>query len=233
MSKSKIIKELANGAISIQTALKRTKVLLQELDNKEILKWINYEIEGYPNGTIVPEYRKINGQLYGNYFKGSISSHIKYNNVPLPLGKMPKENKQKLLIKDVTQSIEALKCMLERVQQSNNKVLSISIPADLYPYIAKCNDDPFMMITSASIVFNTSEIMNIFSKVESILLDILYYLEKKFGNLDELDIDTENKNSEELSEIISHIQIIYNDHSVFIGNDNKIKDSTISSMIIE
>lgn len=26
---------------------------------------------------------------------------------------------------------------------------------------------------------------------------------------------------------------IHNDHSVFIGNDNKIKDSTISSIIIE
>lgn len=38
MSKSKIIKELANGSIDTQTALKRTKVLLQELENEGILK---------------------------------------------------------------------------------------------------------------------------------------------------------------------------------------------------
>lgn len=53
-------------------------------------------------------------------------------------------------------------------------------------------------------------------------------------NLDELDIDTESKNEEELKEIIRHIQvIIYNDHSVSIGDNNKIKDSTISSAINE
>ena len=46
MAKSKIIKELANGSIDTQTALKRTKVLLQELDNDDVLRWINCEIEG-------------------------------------------------------------------------------------------------------------------------------------------------------------------------------------------
>ena len=54
-----------------------------------------------------------------------------------------------------------------------------------------------MIITSASVELNMPQILNIFSKVESILLDILYYLEKQFGNLDELDIDTESKNEEE------------------------------------
>ena len=63
-------------------------------------------------------------------------------------------------------------------------------------------------------------------------MDILFYLEKQFGNLDELDIDTDSKNEEELEEIVKHIQvIIYNDHSVSIGDDNRIKDSTISSEI--
>ena len=41
MAKSKIIKELANGSIDTQTALKRTKVLLQELDNE---KWIGDKV---------------------------------------------------------------------------------------------------------------------------------------------------------------------------------------------
>ena len=88
MAKSKIIKELANGSIDTQTALKRTKVLLQELDNDDVLRWINCEIEGYSSGSEVPEYRKISGQLYGSYFKGSMAAHMKYTHVPLPLGKM-------------------------------------------------------------------------------------------------------------------------------------------------
>ena len=91
-----------------------------------------------------------------------------------------------------------------------------------------------MIITDARVELNMPQILNIFSKVESILLDILFYLEKQFGNLDELDIDTDSKNEEELKEIIQHIQvIIYNDHKVSVGDNNKIKDSTVSSVINE
>lgn len=234
MAKSEIIKELANGTIDTQTALKRAKVLLQELDNDDVLRWINYEIEGYATDLDVPEYRKIGGQLYGSYFKGSMMSHMKYTHVPLPLGKMPTESKQALLVTDITQGIETLKRMVTESEQSETKTLARGIPADFYPYIATCNNDPYMIITSASIELNMPQILNIFSKVESILLDILFYLEKQFGNLDELDIDTTTKNEDEIKEIIEHIQvIIYNNHSVSIGDNNKIKDSTISSIIEE
>ena len=65
MAKSQIIKDLANGNTDLQTALKRTKVLLQEFDDEKLLEWINYEIEGYPLIDNLPEYRKISGQLYG------------------------------------------------------------------------------------------------------------------------------------------------------------------------
>ena len=44
MAKSQIIKDLANGKVDTQTALKRTKVLLQDLENDDLLDWVNYEI---------------------------------------------------------------------------------------------------------------------------------------------------------------------------------------------
>ena len=49
MAKSKIIKDLANGVVDTQTALKRTKVLLQDLGDKDLLNWVSYEIGGYPD----------------------------------------------------------------------------------------------------------------------------------------------------------------------------------------
>ena len=77
------------------------------------------------------------------------------------------------------------------------------------------------------------QIRNIFSKVESKLLDILAFLEKKFGILDELEIDVEAKTDEEVKDIINHIYyIIFNDYSVEIGDNNRIKDSKIYSQIV-
>ena len=40
MAKSKIIKELANGTVTLPVALKRAKLLLQEFDNEDLLLWV-------------------------------------------------------------------------------------------------------------------------------------------------------------------------------------------------
>ena len=76
VAKSKIIKDLANDKVDLYTALKRTKVLLQDLNDEEILKWVNYEIEGYPDDVNLPDYRIVPGQLYGSYIKGSMAMHM-------------------------------------------------------------------------------------------------------------------------------------------------------------
>ncbi len=229
MAKSKIIKDLANSAVDIQTVLKRTKVLLQELEDETILEWVKYEIEGYPNDVEVPEYRKIGGQLVGTYIKGSMASHMQYKNVSLPLGKMPEDQKEKILYSNLTQSIEALYDMAK-----SGEGICKQLPADIFPLIATYNNDPYMYIVGAEVKLNMSQVLSIFPKVESKLLDILCYLEKQFGNLDELDIDKESKTEAELEEIVQHIYVlIYNDNSVSIGNNNRIKDSNIVATVNE
>jgi len=88
------------------------------------------------------------------------------------------------------------------------------------------------MITSARVIFGEQCITNVFAAIENRLLDILILLEKKFGILDELDIDVTSKGPEELQDIAEKIiLIIYHDQSVTIGDNNKIKDSTIASTI--
>ena len=227
MAKSKIIKDLANDEVDLYTALKRTKVLLQDLNNEDILKWVNYEIEGYPDDENLPDYRIVPGQLYGSYIKGSMVMHMKYQNVTLPLGNMEKEYKDALSSVRIYQSIETVKEMIK-----GDNTISAVIPPDLFGYIATANNDPYMIISSAYIKGSKPQIINIFSKVTSKLLDILSLLEKEFGNLDELDIDVDNKTEEELKGICDKLQvIIYNDNSVTIGNNNKLKDSTIATSI--
>lgn len=89
-----------------------------------------------------------------------------------------------------------------------------------------------MVITSAKVVVGPQLIQDVFSTIESRLLDALIILEKEFGNLDELDIDISVKNPDELKAIIDRlIVIVYNDNSVSIGDDNRIKDSTIASSL--
>lgn len=231
MAKSKIIKDLANGDVDTITALKRAKVLLFDLKNDEILNWINYEITGYPSDIALPDYRITSGILTGSYIKGSMAQHMKYTNVPLPLGKMPADQREALLSIQFREGVEALK-ELSISNSDGSQNLAKEIPADFFPNIANYNNDPYMVITSARVIFGTQCIKSIFSIIENRLLDVLILLEKEFGVLDELDIDYSSKSTNELKTITNKIVvIIYNDNRVTVGNGNKIKDSTIASII--
>lgn len=232
MAKSQIIKDIANGTVDTQTALKRTKVLLQDLENDDLLNWVNYEIEGYPDEIEIPDYRVIGGKLYGSYFEGSLMNHIIHTHVPLPLGNLPDEIKKRLLNTEIRQGVEALKCMITESEKNGLPGLVNQISADFYPFIARANNNLGMIITEAVVELNMVEILSIFSKVENNLLDILLYLEKQFGNLDDLDIDIGCKSDTELKNIINHIYVLmYNDKSVNLGDNNKIKNSDIASSI--
>ena len=69
-----------------------------------------------------------------------------------------------------------------------------------------------------------------FSVIENRLLDALLLLEKEFGVLDDLDIDTTAKSPEEIDTIAKKVYVIvYNDKSIHIGDGNKIKDSAITT----
>ncbi|CDE53616.1 hypothetical conserved protein [Roseburia sp. CAG:303] len=231
MAKSKIILDLANSSVDTMTALKRAKVLLLELGNDKLLEWVNCEIAGYPSDAELPEYRVVQGNLMGSYFKGSMANHMKWNNVSLPLGKMPDEIRDRILNVSFHEGVDALKKLLESADDEERQ-LGATLPAEFFPIIAKCNNDPYMNIISARVVIGSQFVQNIFSVIENKLLDIFMILEKGFGNLDSLDIDVSGKSEEELHKISERmVVVIYNDNRVTVGNGNKIKDSNIASSI--
>lgn len=230
MARSTIIKDLANSAVDTMTALKRAKVLFAELENDYLLKWVSYEITGYPVDANLPDYRKVRGRLVGSYFKGSMASHMKWTNVSLTLGTMPDKIQEALLTVYFREGVGALRQLAESGKVDGQ--LGKAIDADFYPVIATYNNDPYMCITSAKVLIGPQLIQDVFSTVESRLLDALIVLEKEFGNLDELDIDISVKTSTELNAIIDKlIVIVYNDNSVSVGDGNRIKNSTIVSLL--
>ena len=231
MAKSKIIKDLANSTVNTMTALKRAKVLISELGDEEVQKWINYEIAGYPADVKLPDYRRARGNLFGSYFKGSMASHMTWTNVSIPLGEMPGDFKDTLLNTEFREGVDALRRLVESASAKEVQLGKV-VPADFFPIIAHYNNDPYMIITSARVIVGEQCLTSIFSEIENRLLDILILLEKEFGNLDELDLDVTSKTPEELQIIAKNIYfIVYHDESVKIGDSNKISKSTIASSI--
>ena len=94
-----------------------------------------------------------------------------------------------------------LLCMVKEFETlkrfaDENKAISRIMLAEYSPYIVKCNNDLSMIITPTEIKFNMLNVFDVFPKVRDKLLDILRYLEKQIGNLDDLDIDLSSKSKD-------------------------------------
>lgn len=225
MAKSQIIKDLANGQSSLKTSLKRAKVLISGLQDKRAANWINNELVGYQPSDKLPSYRIQRGMLTGSYIKGSMAAHMKWSNVSIPLGKMPQDEQDQLLTVEFREGVESLQLMLDASNQERS-LIGKQIPADLFPYIAHCNDDPYMIISAAQVQLNSSCFQHVLDCVENKLLDTLLILEDAFGDLDDLDIVYDNEAAQANSEIIEQIVFnIYDDHSITVGERASIKDS--------
>ena len=223
MAESQIIKDLANGIVDLHTSLKRAKVIFQEIGNIELIRWVNNEIEGYKVKEEIPDYRKVKGSLVGCYLS---QGGMNCQNVAIPINNIDEDVINGILVNCVKQSIFALQHAI-----AENHSFERPLDDQECKYLSK---KAGCYIYEASVKNDNSAIVDILPRVESILIESLCYIEKEFGNLDNLDIDVNSKSVKELNEITKQIYlIIYNDQSISVGNNNKIKDSTIASIISE
>lgn len=228
MAKSRIIKELASRQVDISTVLLRTKVLLNDIGDQSLIDWINCELSGYPESDELPDYRVYQGILKGTFLlKYRNGRYEQHTNVSIPLFQMPEDQKERLLSVYFYDGVDALN-EIYSYSESDNPLLEKPIPADSFPYIEKYSGYSNMRILNASVLIDSTLALRVLSIIENKLLETLLLLEKEFGCLDELDIDTSSVNSYDKERIAEKINLIIFDKSVHIGNDNKIKNTDIN-----
>ena len=83
--RSKVIIDLINNNINVEQALEILDLLLQNVKNNKIKKWLSNEINGYDKNDDLPDYRIVSTNLKGSYIIGSAFNGIKGTNQPLPL----------------------------------------------------------------------------------------------------------------------------------------------------
>lgn len=222
MAKSTIIKDFAGGKVSVEIALKQLKVLLAEFDKPEMLKWVNAELQGYDDTDVLPEYRVVVGNLVGNF----LNYYTKCTHISIPLkSDAPKELVEMCSQVRLYDSLSALRALTETDREFGRQ-----INASLLPYVQQFSAISMTALLNATVEFSQTQVKNVFSRVENAVLDVLLLLEKEFGNLDDLDIDLTSKSNDEIQNIASNIMILlYNDNSIAIGDNNRMKNTSISS----
>ncbi|MGE7931320.1 hypothetical protein [Viridibacillus arvi] len=227
MARSNLLKDVVSSNISLENILLRLKIILSDLEDTGILKWIEGEISGYKESDNVPSYRIIEGRAVGTFF---VNQSVKYNNVLVPLNftKLTEEYIQEMITLNVRDGISTIEKNLN--SESRDK-LGRPIPTELCHSIST----PQLQIVSMDVMYAANDFESITTYVKSKVIDIILTLEKNISieAIDTLDISESIDKSPTIKrEIVSVIHnLVYNDKStsVKMGDNNTVSRSKLGS----
>ena len=214
--RSKIIKDLIMDNINVLQAMQSLNLMLEDLGDKAIKKWVNNEMNGYQKDDDIPDYRIASTMLIGNVQVG----YTVYNHINIPLSDSKAIDAfTKLEIRD---PISTIIQMSKAESETETHSLFIETNAVLVNHFQQTNGYVINAHRELSIYAYT----NILGVIKDKLLEIFKVLENNYGNLDELYIDfsDSSKKDEIVKELVA---IVYNDNSIKIGNNNQFKDSVV------
>ena len=177
---SDIINELMDYGAPISGALLKTKVLAARINNNGLLEWVNGELNGYGEETILPAYRITSGILSGNY----MNSQWKYSNTAMPISHLTNEeceNLTEIIIRDSLSAVEDL---------ISKKGIKISVSSQQKTYLEQTirgSGNPYFQILNVHLDIPASFFTNITAVVRSKLLDFMLEVENQFGHQTEID----------------------------------------------
>jgi len=124
-----IIDALSSQQGSLTDALLKTKVLLHKIGHKELVEWVNNELNGYPNENELPQYRILPAQVLVN------ASNLAYQvtSHPIPLGHLSTEQRESLETAKMSQSL----AVLEKLASDADGNLQAAIPMEANGLLGK------------------------------------------------------------------------------------------------
>lgn len=198
MTKSQLIKDIATNKVSLEESLQRLLIITSELDNEIIYGWIISELNGYNKDAIIPDYRKkISYRIVYSGFNGRVNM----TNQTLPLHYFSKQFRNDIDEVTVNESIRVIENLVENRE---------TIGYDLTAFASDIFENTGIKCYKIFQEFSNVSFQQLLSNVKSKLILFLLDLEKQFGSLDNLDIETENITSEKKEEAFnSFSEIVY------------------------
>lgn len=225
---SDIINELIDESISLQRPLLKMKVLASRVGNKDLLDWVNKELQGYVGvNTQVPNYRKTMSNVMGTYINGN----RQFNNVSVPIFGLSDKMEEFMMIFEVSSGIQTIE---SGIISNKSGIIEMRLPSELQKQIETNiikNGNPYFQLLEVRKEISAAFLTQIISNVRSKLLDLALQLEQTFGL--EVDIIALSKKDDSVNNTINTImsQTVINTtgHGNLIntGNENSIVNNSV------
>jgi hypothetical protein len=152
--------------------LVKTKVLLHQLGRKDLVEWVNNEINGYDDNAPLPAYRILEAGVRGDVSNGVYS----YSSHPLPTLHLEKNVRERFEKVEMRDSI----AVLERLADDDKQGLQRPLPIEACALFSKALTGGYQ-VQRAWCALGVGRMAQILSQVRSKLLDFLLELSERIG----------------------------------------------------
>ncbi len=166
-----------DSSVPVVDLLRKCKILASRLKHAEFSTWINSELNGYSDITLVPEYRQIKFSSPIGDFSGPFGSGIK--NAPIPVSAIPKK------IRDLVTSTKMPQPIAEIEELSKSKgSLTHTWTGDMIAFMQEVQIYQHMSLVHAHNSVSPAMLKGIVDTVRTRLLDYVLAIQTESPNID-------------------------------------------------
>jgi hypothetical protein len=205
-----IIHLLSNEHGSLTEALLKTKLLLHQVQRKDLISWVNHELTGYPEDAELPDYRNLESRVMGNL----ISSGWMANEQALPIMHLEENYRAKLEIAKLRESLALIQELATKPQHSVRRPFPPEANSTLGSKLGRG-----WRVQSAWCEINALSVQNILIQVRSRLLDFVLELKDSLGDATS-EIEIKEKSSELDMTSMFNNAIFGGNTTIVVGSNN-------------
>lgn len=178
MPKSRIVKDVANGAVDLITSLNRLYLLASDINAVSLMEWVENELQGYSSTDAIPDYRRTKSRVFR--YSG-LANCYQVTNATLQAGLIPDDMLETISEIKISESVASISAVVETGNE---------IKRDLGALIGAVFERSGEEIQCTSIyqIIPLSFYRDILSSIRQRITRELIGLEKLYGNLDSLEI---------------------------------------------
>lgn len=169
-----------DSKVPIVDLLRKCKIIASRLQHQELSDWINSELNGYKEGSAIPEYRLLHLNNPIGHFNGPFGSGLK--NAPIPLGNVPDEIRETITPLKMMQPIAEIEEL-----SSKQKTLQSQWSGDIIAYFQ--HHVPIyqgMVLSAAHWNISSASLKGIIDTVRTRLLDYVLTIQSQYPEIDNI-----------------------------------------------
>ncbi len=205
-----IVELLSSKDGVLSEALIKTKVLLHKIGHKDLVAWVNKELNGYEDDDDLPDYRIVEAQVLVNATNGAyeVRSH------PVPLGHLEEDYRNRLEKGIMPQSL----AVIEEFTAKKEGSLQSHIPMEMNGLLSKNLANGYI-VQRAWCEIPMASASNILMQVRSRLLDFILELSGEFSSANTDEEIKDKASNFDAANLFNHT--IFGDNTtIVVGSEN-------------